>query len=137
MARISFEGVEKRFGEQAVLAALDLEGGDGEFVTFVGPSGSGKSTLLAMIAGLEAPSAGGLYFDDERVDRLGPGERDVAMVFQSYALYPHLTVRENIAFPLRVRGAPRAEIGRAVERVAGTHGLARLLQRKPREGGNA
>ncbi len=133
MARVRFEGVAKRFGEHAVLAPLDLEIADGEFFTFVGPSGCGKSTLLALVAGLEAASAGAIHFDAARVDGLPPGERDVAMVFQSYALYPHLTVRENIAFPLRVRRAPRAEVDAAVERAAASLGLSPLLARRPRE----
>ena len=133
MARIRFEGLEKRYGAQPVLAPLDLVIEDGEFFTFVGPSGCGKSTLLHLIAGIEAPQAGAIYFDHDRVDQLAPGARDVAMVFQSYALYPHLTVRENIAFPLRVRRLARAEIGREVGRVADALGLAALLDRKPRE----
>ncbi|MBI2290172.1 MAG: ABC transporter ATP-binding protein [Betaproteobacteria bacterium] len=133
MARIRFEGLEKRYGSQPVLAPLDLVIEDGEFFTFVGPSGCGKSTLLHLIAGIEAPQAGAIYFDHDRVDQLAPGARDVAMVFQSYALYPHLTVRENIAFPLRVRRLARAEIGREVGRVADALGLAALLDRKPRE----
>jgi ABC-type sugar transport system ATPase subunit len=133
MAHIRFAGLAKRFDAQAVLAPLELEIDDGEFFTFVGPSGCGKSTLLNLVAGLEAPSAGALYFDGERVDGLAPGARDVAMVFQSYALYPHLSVRENIAFPLRVRRLARAEIEREVERVAQVLGLAALLGRRPRE----
>ncbi|HEX6267971.1 MAG TPA: ABC transporter ATP-binding protein [Burkholderiales bacterium] len=133
MARIRFAGLAKRFDAQAVLAPLDLEIADGEFFTFVGPSGCGKSTLLNLIAGVEAPSAGELWFDGARVDTLAPGARDVAMVFQSYALYPHLSVRDNIAFPLRVRGAPRGEIEGEVGRVAQVLGLSSLLKRKPRE----
>ena len=132
MAAIRFKGLEKRFATQAVLAPLDLEIADGEFFTFVGPSGCGKSTLLNLIAGVEAPSAGELWFDDTRVDALAPGARDVAMVFQSYALYPHLSVRDNLAFPLRVRGTPRGDIEREVARVAQVLGLAALLGRKPR-----
>jgi multiple sugar transport system ATP-binding protein len=133
MAAILFQGLAKRFGAQEVLAPLELEIADGEFFTFVGPSGCGKSTLLSLVAGVEQPSAGALYFDEARVDALAPGARDVAMVFQSYALYPHLTVRENIAFPLRVRGLDRAGIAREVERVAEALGLAQLLERKPRQ----
>ncbi|MFH1604716.1 MAG: ABC transporter ATP-binding protein [Pseudomonadota bacterium] len=132
MARIRFVKLEKRYGSQPVLAPLDLEIDDGEFFTFVGPSGCGKSTLLHLIAGVEAPDAGAIYFDDDRVDALAPGARDVAMVFQSYALYPHLTVRENLAFPLRVRRVARAQIEREVAGVAETLGLAALLERKPR-----
>ena len=133
MARIRFAGLAKRFGAHEVLAPLELEIADGEFFTFVGPSGCGKSTLLNLIAGVEPPSAGALYFDETRVDTLAPGARDVAMVFQSYALYPHLSVRENIAFPLRVRRTSRAEIEREVARVAEVLGLGRLLERKPRQ----
>ncbi|HEX6320581.1 MAG TPA: ABC transporter ATP-binding protein, partial [Burkholderiales bacterium] len=133
MARIRFAGLAKRFDAQVVLAPLELEIAEGEFFTFVGPSGCGKSTLLNLIAGVEAPSSGALWFDEVRVDALAPGARDVAMVFQSYALYPHLSVRENIAFPLRVRGTARAEIAREVERVAQVLGLSPLLERKPRQ----
>jgi len=133
MARIRFVKLEKRYRAQPVLAPLELAIEDGEFFTFVGPSGCGKSTLLNLVAGIDAPDAGAIYFDDDRVDGLAPGARDVAMVFQSYALYPHLTVRENIAFPLRVRGLARAQIGREVGRVAEALGLAALLDRKPRE----
>jgi ABC-type sugar transport system ATPase subunit len=133
MARIRFAGLAKRFDTQVVLAPLELEIAEGEFFTFVGPSGCGKSTLLNLIAGVEAPSSGALYFDAQRVDALAPGARDVAMVFQSYALYPHLSVRENIAFPLRVRGMGRAEIAREVARVAQVLGLSDFLDRKPRQ----
>jgi multiple sugar transport system ATP-binding protein len=133
MARIRFAGLAKCFDAQTVLAPLELEIADGEFFTFVGPSGCGKSTLLNLVAGVEAPSAGALYFDGERVDTLAPGARDVAMVFQSYALYPHLSVRENIAFPLRVRGIARGEIEREVARAAAMLGLGELLERKPRQ----
>jgi ABC-type sugar transport system ATPase subunit len=133
MARIRFRGLAKRFDAQTVLAPLDLEIAEGEFFTFVGPSGCGKSTLLNLIAGVEAPSAGELWFDDLRVDALAPGARDVAMVFQSYALYPHLSVRGNIAFPLRVRGMARGEIEREVGRAAQALGLQDLLERRPRQ----
>jgi multiple sugar transport system ATP-binding protein len=132
MADIRFEGIAKRFDGQQVLAPLDLVIDDGEFFTFLGPSGCGKSTLLNLVAGVEAPSAGAIWFGGRRVDALAPGERDVAMVFQSYALYPHLSVRENIAFPLRVRRTAAREIAAEVERVAGTLGLSALLERKPR-----
>jgi ABC-type sugar transport system ATPase subunit len=131
MARIRFAGLAKRFGAQEVLAPLELEIADGEFFTFVGPSGCGKSTLLNLVAGVEPPSAGALYFDETRVDTLARA-RDVAMVFQSYALYPHLSVRENIAFPLRVRRAA-TEVEREVARVAEVLGLGALLERKPRQ----
>ena len=133
MARVRLVELEKGYGSQPVLSPLELEIEDGEFFTFVGPSGCGKSTLLHLIAGIEAADAGAIYFDGDRVDGLAPGARDVAMVFQSYALYPHLTVRENIAFPLRVRGRARAEIEREVGGVAESLGLAALLDRRPRE----
>ncbi len=133
MARIRFEGLGKRLGGQAVIAPLDLVIEDGEFFTFVGPSGCGKSTLLGLIAGVDAPSEGAIWFDDRRIDGLAPGARDVAMVFQSYALYPHLTVRENIGFPLRARGVKGPESAREIERVAQVLGLDTLLERKPRQ----
>ncbi len=133
MAAIRIEGLEKHYDGRRVLGPVDLAIGDGEFFTFVGPSGCGKSTLLNLIAGVDAASAGRIRFGEREVSGLAPGERDIAMVFQSYALYPHLTVRENIGFPLRVRGRPRAEIAREVERVARTLGLSELLDRKPRQ----
>jgi multiple sugar transport system ATP-binding protein len=133
MATIRIEGLAKRYDGQQVLGPLDLRIEDGEFFTFVGPSGCGKSTLLNLIAGIDAPSAGRIWFDDRDVSLLSPGERDIAMVFQSYALYPHLTVRENIGFPLRVRGRPRSEIAHEVDRVARTLGLVDLLERRPRQ----
>jgi ABC-type sugar transport system ATPase subunit len=133
MATIRIEGLAKRYDGQRVLGPLDLRIEDGEFFTFVGPSGCGKSTLLNLIAGVDVPSAGRIWFDDRDVSPLSPGERDIAMVFQSYALYPHLTVRENIGFPLRVRGRPRQEIAHEVDRVARTLGLVDLLERRPRQ----
>jgi multiple sugar transport system ATP-binding protein len=133
MTAIRLEGLAKRYGSQPVLEPLDLEIADGEFFTFVGPSGCGKSTLLALLAGIESPSAGRILFGSRRVDSLPPGERDVAMVFQSYALYPHMTVSANIAFPLVARRMSGAEIDREVERVAATLGLSELLARRPRE----
>ena len=133
MAKIRIEGLEKRYEGRRVLGPVDLAIDDGEFFTFVGPSGCGKSTLLNLIAGVDEASGGRIFFGDREVSALAPGDRDIAMVFQSYALYPHLTVRENIAFPLRVRGAPRAAIVREVERVAHTLGLSGLLERRPRQ----
>jgi multiple sugar transport system ATP-binding protein len=133
MARVRLEGLEKRFGAARIIPPLDLTIEDGEFFVFVGPSGCGKSTLLGLIAGLESPSAGSIRFDDRRIDPLAPGERDVAMVFQSYALYPHLTVRENIAFPLTVRRLPREEIAHEVQRAAQALELESLLEHKPKQ----
>jgi multiple sugar transport system ATP-binding protein len=133
VARIRLERVAKRFDAQTVLGPLDLAIEDGEFFTFVGPSGCGKSTLLTLLAGIEAPSAGTIYFDDRAVNDLMPGERDIAMVFQSYALYPHLNVRDNIGFPLKVKGVPREQIVHETQRVAQMLGLADLLDRRPRQ----
>ncbi len=133
MAGIRFEKVSKSFKDVRVITDLNLEIKDGEFFTFVGPSGCGKSTILNMIAGLEPVSAGKIYFDDRVVNPLSPRERDVAMVFQNYALYPHLTVRQNIAFPLTMKKVEKSEIQREVKRTAGLLGLEGLLHRKPKE----
>ena len=139
MASISFRGVTKSFVDAAkkelapkvVVARLDLEIGDGEFVVLVGPSGCGKSTTLRMIAGLEEPTAGDLFIGDRKVNAVHPGERDVAMVFQSYALYPHMTVFENIAFGLRVRKTAQSDVETRVKEAASILGITELLQRKP------
>ena len=132
MARIAFQGIAKRFGDVSVIENLDLEIHDHEFMVFVGPSGCGKSTALRMIAGLEEPSEGTLVIGDRVVNDVHPKDRDVAMVFQSYALYPHMTVRENIAFGLRIRKMPEAEIDKLVDEAAGILGLKPLLDRKPK-----
>jgi len=132
MARIAFQGIAKRFGDVSVIEQLDLEIYDHEFMVFVGPSGCGKSTALRMIAGLEEPSEGTLVIGDRVVNEVHPKDRDVAMVFQSYALYPHMTVRENIAFGLRIRKMPDAEIDKLVDEAAGILGLKPLLDRKPK-----
>jgi multiple sugar transport system ATP-binding protein len=132
MARIAFQGIAKRFGDVSVIESLDLEIRDNEFMVFVGPSGCGKSTALRMIAGLEEPSEGTLVIGDRVVNDVHPKDRDVAMVFQSYALYPHMTVRENIAFGLRIRKMPEAEIDKLVDEAAGILGLKPLLDRKPK-----
>jgi len=132
MTTIRLEKVEKRFGSEVVLRALDLEIRAGEFFTFLGPSGCGKSTLLNLIAGIESPDAGTIYFNDQCINELAPAQRDVAMVFQSYALYPHMTVRENIAFPLKNKRLARTEIDAAVDRTAAQLGIEPLLARKPR-----
>jgi multiple sugar transport system ATP-binding protein len=133
MASVTFDGVGKTFadGTRAV-SGLDLAIEDGEFMVFVGPSGCGKTTALRMVAGLEEITEGELRIGDRVVNRLDPRQRDVAMVFQSYALYPHLTVAGNIAFPLRARGVPRATIDAEVARVAQLLGLEDLLKRRPR-----
>ena len=132
MARIAFQGIAKRFGDVSVIEQLDLEIHDHEFMVFVGPSGCGKSTALRMIAGLEEPTEGQLVIGDRVVNDVHPKDRDVAMVFQSYALYPHMTVRENIAFGLQIRKVPTDEINRLVDEAAGILGLKPLLDRKPK-----
>ncbi|WP_276255775.1 ABC transporter ATP-binding protein [Halomontanus rarus] len=113
------DGVSKYFdaGETVANYRLDLEVADGEFLVILGPSGCGKTTALRLIAGLETPSEGDIYFDDERVNRRSPSDRNVAMVFQNYALYPHMSVRENIAYPLKIRGIPPDERDRRIEEV--------------------
>lgn len=133
MAEIRFEGIKKQFKDIPVIKELDLTIKDGEFFTFVGPSGCGKSTLLNMIAGLEAPTEGKIYFDNLAVNDLSPKERDVAMVFQSYALYPHMTVYENIAFPLRIKKTPAGLVDEEVRRIALLLGLEEMLHRRPKE----
>jgi multiple sugar transport system ATP-binding protein len=132
MAQIAFQGIAKRFGDVSVIEQLDLEIHDHEFMVFVGPSGCGKSTALRMIAGLEEPSEGTIVIGDRVVNDVHPKDRDVAMVFQSYALYPHMTVRENIAFGLRIRKLAETEIDKLVDEAAGILGLKPLLDRKPK-----
>jgi multiple sugar transport system ATP-binding protein len=132
MAEIRLESVSKKFdGEVLAVDGVDLTVGSGEFVVLVGPSGCGKSTLLRMIAGLEEVSAGRVRIGDRDVTELSPRDRDVAMVFQNYALYPHLTVEKNLGYGLRVRRMPKAEISRRVRDVARTLGLDELLDRRP------
>ncbi len=133
MASISLRGIEKRYGDVSVVKKLDLDIKDGEFVVLVGPSGCGKSTTLRMIAGLETISAGDLFIDEQRVNDVAPGDRDLAMVFQSYALYPHMSVRDNIAFGLVVRKVDAKTIATRVDEAAAMLGLQALLDRKPRQ----
>ncbi|MFY0663349.1 MAG: sn-glycerol-3-phosphate ABC transporter ATP-binding protein UgpC [Natronospirillum sp.] len=132
MASIKFDKVVKSYGDVNIIKSLDLEIKDKEFMVLVGPSGCGKSTTLRMIAGLEEISEGDLFIGERRVNNVHPKDRDVAMVFQSYALYPHMTVRENIAFGLRLRKLPKDEIDRLVNEAAQTLGMAHLLDRKPK-----
>jgi len=131
MAEIRFENVKKRFKDIVVIEELNLTIKDGEFFTFVGPSGCGKSTILNMIAGLEPLTEGKIYFDGVVMNDVQPKDRDVAMVFQSYALYPHMTVYENIAFPLRMKKIKADVIDKEVRRVASVIGIEELLHRKP------
>jgi multiple sugar transport system ATP-binding protein len=133
MAQIHYKNISKRFGSVVALEALNLMIEDREFVTLVGPSGCGKSTTLNITAGLDDPSGGELYIDGRLVNAVPPGERDIAMVFQSYALYPHKTVRENIGFGLKVRKMDKREIEKRVQEAAMLLDIANLLDRKPRE----
>jgi multiple sugar transport system ATP-binding protein len=126
------QGLVKRFGELEVIPPLDLVIEDHEFVVFVGPSGCGKSTLLRIIAGLETMSAGELYIGDRRVNDIPAARRDIAMVFQDYALYPHMTVRQNMAFGLEMRKVPAAEIAARVARAAAMLHIDMLLDRRPK-----
>src|SRR6266511_1755100 len=134
MAELAFEGVTKVFpdGTYAV-RDLDLEVGDGELLILVGPSGSGKSTALRMLAGLEDASEGTIRIGGRVVNDVAPKDRDIAMVFQSYALYPHMTARENLEFGLRMRGVPRDEMRRRVDDAAEILGIAQLLERRPKD----
>ena len=133
MAGVTFRNVSKRYGAVSVIEGLDLEIRDHEFMVLVGPSGCGKSTALRMIAGLEEISDGTISIGDRVVNDLPPKDRDIAMVFQSYALYPHMSVRENLEFGLRIRKTPRAEIDRLVNDAANILGIVQLLERKPKE----
>jgi multiple sugar transport system ATP-binding protein len=133
MASVAIRDVRKAFGATEVIHGVSVLIGDGEFVVLVGPSGCGKSTLLRMIAGLENITAGEIRIGERVVNNLPPKERDVAMVFQNYALYPHMTVAANMGFSLKLRGAPKTEIDSRVERAAGILGLTPLLQRYPRQ----
>jgi multiple sugar transport system ATP-binding protein len=130
-SNVSLQGIYKRYGDIEVVKGIDLEIKDKEFVVLVGPSGCGKSTTLRMIAGLEEISAGSLFIEDRKVNTVAPKDRDVAMVFQNYALYPHLNVAGNIAFGLNIRKVPKAETKRLVAEVAEILGLTPYLDRRP------
>src|SRR6478735_659866 len=133
MASVSFEGVSKLFGDGTrAVDRLDLDTADGEFMVLVGPSGCGKTTALRMVAGLEDITDGVVRIGNRVVNNLSPKSRDIAMVFQSYALYPHLTVYDNIAFALRIKKMAKPEISRRVDDAAGILDLEQLLKRKPR-----
>ncbi|SFY37941.1 ABC transporter ATP-binding protein [Paracoccus versutus] len=131
MGQITLNKVRKAFGEAEVIPGIDLQINHGEFVVFVGPSGCGKSTLLRLIAGLEDISSGQIVIDGKEASNAPPGERGLAMVFQSYALYPHMSVRKNIAFPLKMAGMPPAEQDRRVEDAARILNLSNYLDRRP------
>ncbi|QDG76209.1 ABC transporter ATP-binding protein [Labrenzia sp. PHM005] len=131
MGQISLKQVTKRFGDVEVIPSLDLEIEDGEFTVFVGPSGCGKSTLLRLIAGLEDITSGTIFIDGQDATSVPPAKRGLAMVFQSYALYPHMSVRKNIAFPLRMAKLDKAEQDRRVEQAAAVLNLTDYLDRRP------
>ena len=133
MGALTLSQVTKSFGKTDVIKGVDLSVDDGEFCVFVGPSGCGKSTLLRMIAGLEDVTSGDVAVDGVRINDLAPARREIAMVFQSYALYPHLTVRDNMGLALKQAGTPKAEIAQSTERAAGLLALDALLERRPAE----
>lgn len=132
MARVVLKGVSKSYGDVKVVRDVSLEIGDGELLVLVGPSGCGKTTTLRMVAGLEEITSGDLFIGDRRVNDVPPRDRDIAMVFQSYALYPHMTVAENMGFGLKLRGVPRDEIERRVREAARLLGIEEYLERKPK-----
>ncbi|MBZ5594002.1 MAG: ABC transporter ATP-binding protein [Acidobacteriia bacterium] len=131
--KVVYDNVVKKYGHVLGVDQLQLQIQAGEFIVLLGPSGCGKTTTLRMLAGLESVTSGGIYIGDDRVNEMPPRDRDVAMVFQSYALYPHMTVAENIAYPLRVRRVPQSEIPDRVQKVAELLGIRELLLRKPKE----
>jgi len=133
MANLSLRQVKKNFGRTEVIHGLSVDISDGEFIVIVGPSGCGKSTLLRMVAGLESISSGEILIDETRVNEKEPMDRDIAMVFQNYALYPHMTVRQNMAYGLKIAKTPKDEIQRKVDEAAKLLQLENFLDRKPRE----
>src|SRR3954470_6830846 len=133
MAQVTLRKVVKKYDEVEAVSAIDLDIADKEFVVLVGPSGCGKSTTLRMIAGLEDISGGEILIGNEVVNDVPPKDRDIAMVFQNYALYPHMTVYENMSFGLRLKRAPKDEIARRVENAARILDITELLERKPKQ----
>jgi sn-glycerol 3-phosphate transport system ATP-binding protein len=133
MAALSFRDVRKKYGELEVIHGVSTEVADGEFVVIVGPSGCGKSTLLRMVAGLEAITSGEIRIGERVVNNLEPKDRDIAMVFQNYALYPHMSVYENMSYGLRIKGFSREQIEARVQKAAGILELSGFLKRRPRE----
>ncbi|MBR2386599.1 sn-glycerol-3-phosphate ABC transporter ATP-binding protein UgpC [bacterium] len=133
MANVKIKNLSKNFDKKNILNDINLEINNEEFCVLVGPSGCGKSTLLRIIAGLENEDCGEIYFDDKKVNQIQPKDRDIAFVFQSYALYPHLSVYENIAFSLKIKGYKKEIIDKKVKEVAEILGLSDLLKRKPKE----
>ena len=133
MAELSFRDVRKNYGDLEVVHGVSMDVADGEFVVIVGPSGCGKSTLLRMVAGLEAITSGEIVIGGRVVNQLEPKDRDIAMVFQNYALYPHMTVYDNMSYGLRIKGFSKAEIDTRVQKAAGILELKAFLDRKPRQ----
>jgi multiple sugar transport system ATP-binding protein len=133
MASVTFQNVHKKFGDLTIIKSLDIEVLDKEFLVLVGPSGCGKTTALRLLAGLEEITGGEIKIGDRVVNDVAPKDRDIAMVFQSYALYPHLSVYDNMAFGLKLRKTPKDEIKRRVDEAADILGIQELLQRKPRQ----
>ena len=132
MGAIQLKNVTKKFGDQMVIDDLNLSIEDGSFTVLVGPSGCGKSTTLRMITGLDEPTSGDIYIDGKKINDLTPGKRDIAMVFQNYALYPHMSVYDNMAFGLKLRKVPKAEIDKSVHEAAKILDIEHLLDRKPK-----
>src|SRR2546429_6259014 len=133
MAKVQLRDVRKSYTDQQVIHGVSIDIADGEFIVIVGPSGCGKSTLLRMVAGLEAITGGEIVIGDRVVNTLEPKDRDIAMVFQNYALYPHMSVFDNMAYGLKIRRLAKDDIGRRVQRAAEILELAPLLERKPRQ----
>ncbi|MDQ8023641.1 MAG: sn-glycerol-3-phosphate import ATP-binding protein UgpC [Moraxellaceae bacterium] len=133
MATIDMRNVRKSYEQHEVIHGVDVRIADGEFIVIVGPSGCGKSTLLRMVAGLEEVTAGEIAIDDRVVNDIEPAHRDIAMVFQNYALYPHMSVFDNMAYGLKIRGTPKDEIRRRVDEAAAMLELGHLLERRPRQ----
>ncbi len=129
--KVRLENLTKRWGKVVGVEAINLDINDGEFVVFLGPSGCGKTTTLLMVAGIYKPSGGTIRFDDRVVNEVGPKDRNIGMVFQSYALYPHMTVMQNISYPLRLMKTPKSEMIERSQRVADMMGIGKLMDRKP------
>lgn len=133
MVRVVLKGVSKAYGEVSAIDNVNLVIEDKEFITILGPSGGGKTTLLRLVAGLEMPDKGEIYFGDKLVNEITARDRNISMVFQSYALFPHMTVRDNIGFPLTIRNTPKDGVNKRVQEVAGLLGISHLLDRKPKQ----
>ena len=133
MVNVALKNVSKRYGNVVALEGVGLDVRDKEFLTILGPSGGGKTTVLRLIAGLETPSEGEIYFGDKKVNDISPRDRNVSLVFQNYALFPHMTVYDNIAFPLAIRNTPPEEVKKRVHEVAELLEITRLLDRKPKQ----